>query len=478
MPSEVPQHRAKLDENGNIVLPGFGVAQPQREVQEDVMEMPALNVPQLSFDEPQEAMREAEEEVFVEEEITMLRQNVRESRLREWSDSEPDFENSATRVVLSSLLDTDAKAVFTVMTEEAEAVPNAQPLVSRLATRIPVVPLPGWTEIRGKLCDVTSDFVEEGGRQYQSGFVSGKQAGVHIAAGSVSAVRRFWKFLAQPVWVPGRKSVPKKRTRGALFVSDVFRFGGTFASLFGVLFIALNYQSFWSILEARLDPLSQADASGIGHELANDLTENLKHVPTLATAGQPEGDLLSFLPTIGPPENRLIIPKLNLNVPIIIPSNDALMREDWKALEEDIQGGLQRGVVHYPGTAKPGQAGNFFLTGHSSYFPWDPGIYKSVFARLGGLNPGDEYWVYYGGDKHRYIVQERKEVKPSDVTVLDQPLGKRISTLMTCTPVGTTLRRLIIRAQEVDIATGKPLAVGEHETREDAPQHKLDMLPI
>jgi len=59
----------------------------------------------------------------------------------------------------------------------------------------------------------------------------------------------------------------------------------------------------------------------------------------------------------------------------------------------------------------------------------------------------------------------KKEVKPSDVTVLDQPTNKRVSTIMTCTPVGTTLRRLIIKSQEIDPVTGIALQVGEKETR-------------
>ena len=167
-----------------------------------------------------------------------------------------------------------------------------------------------------------------------------------------------------------------------------------------------------------------------------------------------------------------------MNVPIVVPPNTNLIKEDWKGLEEDIQQGLQDGVVHYPGTARPGQAGNFFVTGHSSYYPWSPGKYKSVFAQLSVLNVGDEYWVYYGGDKYRYIVTEKKEINPSDVTVLDQPISKRISTLMTCTPVGTTLRRLIITAQEVDPVTGQPMTVGEHAHENATPTTKMDMLPI
>lgn len=281
-------------------------------------------------------------------------------------------------------------------------------------------------------------------------------------------------ILLQPVWIPGRKGEPKKYGRGVLFVLDSLRFGGTFAAIFGVLFVTLNYQSFWQIARAQLTPTIQIEGA---HSLETALRDKLTRAPMLTTAGGDFMGLLAVLPPVGPPENRLIIPKLNLNVPIVSPPHDALLEERWTRLEEDIQKALKDGVVHYPGTARPGQAGNFFVTGHSSYYPWASGDYKTVFARLAELEIGDEYWVYYNGDKHRYIVQDKKEVRPSNVKVLDQPPNKRISTLMTCTPIGTTLRRLIITAQEVDPVTGLALDVGERG-RESLPSVNINTLPI
>ena len=173
----------------------------------------------------------------------------------------------------------------------------------------------------------------------------------------------------------------------------------------------------------------------------------------------------------------MIIPKLDLNIPLVTPSYQALLSENWEGLEKDIQDALQLGVVHYPGTARPGQAGNFFVTGHSSYYPWAPGKYKNVFARLHELNVGDEFWVYYGGDKYRYIIRKEEEVKPTNVNVLDQPVSRRTATLMTCTPVGTTLRRLILAAEEVDPLTGTSLIVGQQHAK-PLPKINVESLPI
>ena len=292
----------------------------------------------------------------------------------------------------------------------------------------------------------------------------------HMHASAARGMSALLAFLHQPVWIPGRRGIPKQYNRGTLFLLDSLRFGTTFAAIFSLLFFTLNYQSFEKIAAAMMDPLV----------LLHDRLPVEQATETLfqKTLRSSDADLAQFLPPIGPPENRILIPSLGLNVPIVTPPNDALLQEDWARLEKDIQTSLGKGAVHYPGTARPGQAGNFFVTGHSSYYPWSSGKYKSVFARLPALKTGDEFWIYYGGDRHRYAVQEKKEVKPTDVGVLDQPLDRRIATLMTCVPVGTTLRRLIVTAQELDPLTGEPMKVGQHATTADVPAIKPGMLPI
>lgn len=309
----------------------------------------------------------------------------------------------------------------------------------------------------------------ESALQYRWTFSDIRGITTNMHASAVKGTSALLAFLHQPVWIPGRRG-PKQYSRGTLFVIDSIRFGMTFASIFALLFLTLNYQSFGKIAVAMTDPLA----------LLNDRLPVEQAAETFfqKTPRGSDTDLAQFLPPIGPPENRLLIPSLGLNVPIVIPPNDALLREDWEHLEKDIQTALEHGTVHYPGTARPGQAGNFFVTGHSSYYPWSQGKYKSVFARLPMLKTGDEFWIYYGGDRHRYVIQEKKEVKPTDVGVLDQPLDRRIATLMTCVPVGTTLRRLVLTAQELDPLTGSPMAVGQHAVAAGTQKVKSGMLPI
>lgn len=331
--------------------------------------------------------------------------------------------------------------------------------------------------VREHLFSILHDWKDEGARQLVTSMQDGRNLGSDAVRESTSAFASMWRFLSQPVWIPNRNRQPKQYSRGTLFLLDTVRFGGTFALLFGALFGALNYQSFITIAQSYIDPLTSITAP---ETISGDTLHmsQRKNSVSVHTTDAHSYAILNVLPAVGPPENRMVIPRLDLNVPIVIPPRDALLAEDWKQLEAQIQDSLQNGVVHYPGTAEPGQPGNFFITGHSSYFPWAPGSFKSVFARLHELNVGDEYWIYYGGDRFRYVIREKKEIRPSDVSVLDQPVGKRIGTLMTCTPVGTTLRRLIIVAQEVDPVTGEDLKVGEHQQRDMTPKLRMDLLPI
>lgn len=105
-------------------------------------------------------------------------------------------------------------------------------------------------------------------------------------------------------------------------------------------------------------------------------------------------------------------------------------------------------MVRYPGTARPGEVGNAFIFGHSSNYPWVKSDYNDVFALLDNLQNGDEIIIFYNQKKYVYRVTDRAEVKPGDVKALESrdPNKKELS-LMTCWPVGTTLKRLIVFAE-------------------------------
>ncbi len=226
------------------------------------------------------------------------------------------------------------------------------------------------------------------------------------------------------------------------------RFTVVTGMIFSVSFFALNFSAYMQIFEAAVNPDAQARAQ---ETLETAVGEGLGEgfLPVLSDEKDARKQFAWINMPIAPTDDRLVIPKLGKSVPLVHMGTKNIAGEDWNELEKQIQDGLRKGVVHYPGTAKPGQYGNVFLTGHSSYYPWDPGEFKHVFAMLSKLEVGDRYFVYYSQIKYTYEVVDKKEVQPSDVSVLDQPNNKKISTLMTCTPVGTTLRRLIITGEQV-----------------------------
>lgn len=113
---------------------------------------------------------------------------------------------------------------------------------------------------------------------------------------------------------------------------------------------------------------------------------------------------------------------------------------------------LKKSLIQYPQTALPGQLGNTVVFGHSvlpQFF--NPKSYLTIFSTLFKLKPGDEILVDYDHITYKYLVEELYEVQPTDLSVLEQRFDARYLTLITCSPPGTYLRRLIIKARIVDI---------------------------
>lgn len=266
------------------------------------------------------------------------------------------------------------------------------------------------------------------------------------------------KAIPQFTKITEEKIAPVQKKVGAKFSSrfqkvksvaaESIRFVLLASILFGIGFGVTNFHALRTVIVAKVNPEAAAEKTDA---LENLLSEK-KFAPLLPIAGAEKTDRKEFPPitiSIAPLENRIVIPKIGRNVPIADIPTDAIENQDWQQLEKDIQNGLRDGVVHYPGTAEPGERGNFFVTGHSSYYLWDPGKYKDVFARLHDLEVGDEYTIFWNQNVYKYRIVERKVVPPSDTSVLDQPSNKQISTLMTCTPVGTAKDRLILVAEQI-----------------------------
>lgn len=206
------------------------------------------------------------------------------------------------------------------------------------------------------------------------------------------------------------------------------------AVVFGVIFIGLNLPAFFKTFTFhRPDkitiPEEKAQAQKPKYSESNPSNIVVVHEPT--DQQTINTDVMN--------NNDIYIPSVNIKAPI-----------NWNVTfnDSEIQQGLQTGVVQLKGTALPGEVGNVFISGHSSYLPFAKGEYKQVFATLPNTKLGDQIFIIRGGTLYTYKVENVFETKPSKIEVMRQSTDS-ILTLSTCVPIGTATRRFIVQAKQI-----------------------------
>ncbi len=156
---------------------------------------------------------------------------------------------------------------------------------------------------------------------------------------------------------------------------------------------------------------------------------------------------------------RLIIPKINVDVPVLY---------DVGYDHASQMAAMEKGVAHFaiPGAnSHPGEVGNTVLSGHSSNDLFDSGDYKFIFAQLDKLEAGDTIYANYQGKRYTYVITKKEVVRPTEVNKLIYPTTKPVLTLITCTPLGTALNRLLVTAEQISpdpaAATAAPAGSGQ-----------------
>ncbi len=138
---------------------------------------------------------------------------------------------------------------------------------------------------------------------------------------------------------------------------------------------------------------------------------------------------------------RLIIPKLNIDVPI-----------HFGIPLSDVMSSMNNGVAHYRiagASAYPGEIGNLVITGHSAGDIYSSNPYKYIFSGLERLDDGDLIYVNYNSVRYTYRVTKKEVVEPTNVAALVVNTDKPILTLVTCTPLGTSRYRLLVTAEQI-----------------------------
>ncbi|TSC91334.1 MAG: hypothetical protein CEN90_463 [Parcubacteria group bacterium Licking1014_17] len=143
-----------------------------------------------------------------------------------------------------------------------------------------------------------------------------------------------------------------------------------------------------------------------------------------------------------PDSATLVIPKINVSVPIVFDINGNS--------EKSIYDNLNRGAVHYSNTPKPGMLGTAMIFGHSSDYIWKRNAYASVFALLDKLEPGDVMYVKYSdGRRFDFRVNQKIIFDPNanDWRIQEMASAKTPTLmLISCWPVGTASKRIAVEA--------------------------------
>jgi sortase A len=225
-----------------------------------------------------------------------------------------------------------------------------------------------------------------------------------------------------------KKEKPSSRIRQRKIIIILFLLTGI--TFLGFAFLPIiNFQIAYSTqLKQIIDPLSVRSSRQVGSLLGDVSTDYTQ----LTNWFVDDYDVPDQLVDNYQSTYYVTIPKLNIKDAVVtLGSMD-----------------LKKSLIQYPQTALPGQLGNTVIFGHSvlpQFF--SPKNYLTIFSTLYKLKQGDEIILEYDRSVYKYVVEEMFEVKPTNLSVLEQKFDNKTLTLITCSPPGTYLRRLIIKAQ-------------------------------
>ena len=256
--------------------------------------------------------------------------------------------------------------------------------------------------------------------------------------------------------VVAQKSFAKKSLEGFIFFVKYIL---TSSLIFSLLLTVTNYSAYLEIAKNFLSPesLKQSSQAMIASINSTNISkaeaDNTQLTSTASILDDKSFHSMEKLVwknnsdldiniDIVPYENRVVIPKIGKNIPLVDVENRRV--QNVKELEDVFMKELVNWIVRYPGSAKPGDEWNTFIFGHSSNFPWIKWDYNDVFALLDNVVFGDEIIVYYNQKKYIYTVKEKHVVKPGDVAILKRNEWKKEISLMTCWPVWTSVNRMVV----------------------------------
>ncbi len=118
------------------------------------------------------------------------------------------------------------------------------------------------------------------------------------------------------------------------------------------------------------------------------------------------------------------------------------------AIVSTVDTDLSSHLVHFPGTAIPPNKGTSAIFGHSTLPQlYDSKNYKTIFANIHQLKIGDNIIVSSNNTLYTYKISDMLITDPEDTSYLAQKYDASYLDIVTCTPPGTTWKRLVIKAR-------------------------------
>ena len=146
-----------------------------------------------------------------------------------------------------------------------------------------------------------------------------------------------------------------------------------------------------------------------------------------------------------PPTDRVIIPKINVNTPLL---QSSFKKNINSITKEDFDKDLYHGVVQYPTTPYPWMWWNTLIFWHTSYESWKKNPYATIFSQIAKLVNGDSMQLIYQWKLYEYEVVARAIVNPDKVNeeYLKYKDGNYL-TLLGCYPIWSDRQRILIIGQ-------------------------------
>ncbi len=149
-----------------------------------------------------------------------------------------------------------------------------------------------------------------------------------------------------------------------------------------------------------------------------------------------------------PPTDRIVIPSVGLDVPVIDSKINNILDFSSKDFDDD----LMSWVVKYPTTPVPWSNGNTLLFGHTSQEWRKNNDYSTVFNKLPEIKKWELISVVWEGKLYNYEMVGKEIVYPKwveNVYQKYQKIDEDYLTLMGCYPLGSAKKRILVIAKRV-----------------------------